>query len=170
MTKLFAQIIMILSLGYYTLTLMVLWVLALLGDSEDIWDSFDLPIQSTPPALWALGVGILFTLLTLASLGLAYWSLNSILKGGPGQDFLKLAQRLRHTAFGLFGFWLGYNLLSGLMPYVLSLSAERPIDFSFDWDPLDIDIVFAIIAIVLLAVSQTLHRAWLAEEENKHFL
>jgi hypothetical protein len=56
------------------------------------------------------------------------------------------------------------------MPYVLSLSAERPIDFSFDWDPLDIDIVFAIIAIVLLAVSQTLHRAWLAEEENKHFL
>jgi hypothetical protein len=170
MTKLFAQIAMILSLGYYTLTLMLAWILALLGNGEVVWDAFDLPIQSTPPALWTLIIGVLFTMFALFSLGLAYWSLNGILKGGRQQDFLQLAQRLRQTAFGLFGFWLGYNMLSGLMPYLLSLSLEPPLDAAIDWDPLDIDIVFAIIAIALLAISQTLNRAWEAEEENKHFL
>lgn len=170
MIKLFAKIAMLLSLSYYTISLMLAWILALFGDGSEVWDIFGLPIQSTPPALWPLIVGILFTLLTLVSLGLAYRSLNKILNGGREQDFRHLAQSLRHVAFGLFGFWLGYNFLSGLMPYLLLQSLDPVLDVAIDWDPLDIDIIFAIIAIALLAISQTLNRAWEAEEENKHFL
>ncbi len=170
MTKVIAQTAMILSLGYYSLTLTLVWVFALLGDGEGMWEMFDLPLQSMPPALWVMVLGTLVTLFTLISLGLAYSSLNRILKGGPEQDFRYLAKRLRHIAYGLLGFWLGYNLLVGLMPYLLALSHEPPLDIAFDWDPLDIDIIFAIIAIALLAISQTLNRAWEAEEENKHFL
>ena len=38
------------------------------------------------------------------------------------------------------------------------------------WDPLDLDIILLIVGIVILAISQTLERAWVVEDENKHFI
>lgn len=170
MTRIIATLAMILSLAYYTLILAMIWITSFAGDHTDLRETFDLPNQDTDPALWVVIIGIACSALTLFSLALAYWSLHKILKGGRGQDFRRLGKNMRHSAFGLLGFWLGYNLLSALIPWLFSFTIPRPTDYQLDWDPLDVDIVFVILAITLLAISQTLERAWAAEEENKHFL
>ncbi|MFK7836197.1 MAG: hypothetical protein AB8B60_08245 [Sulfitobacter sp.] len=168
--NLFAKGAMAASLIYYALTLGYVWVGQLLGVHNEIWEVFDFPIQFTTPPAWTLVVGLLVTVFSLLSLASAYRGAWIILGGGPDQDFRDLGKNLRRVAWGLLGFWFGYNLISGGMQYLIVIGISDLEGFEFGWDPLDLDIVFAIIGVVLLAISQTLERAWLAEDENKYFL
>ncbi|MFS4579756.1 hypothetical protein [Phaeobacter sp. C3_T13_0] len=168
--NLIAKTAMTLSLAYYASMLGYLWIGQLFGLHNEVWEAFDFPTQSTTPPTWTVIVGLLITVFGLVSLASAYRGGWVILSGGPNQDFRDLGKNLRRIAWGLLGFWLGYNLLSGGMQYLIVIGLPNLEGFQFGWDPLDLDIVFAIIGIVLLAISQTLERAWLAEDETKHFL
>lgn len=165
-----AKGVMALSLIYYVFVFGYIWIGQLLGLHNEIWDAFDFPIQATSPPAWTLVVGLAITGFALFALASAYRGAWIILGGGPDQDFRNLGKNLRRVAWGLLGFWLGYNLISGAMQYLIVIGVPDLNGFEFGWDPLDLDIVFAIIGVVLLAISQTLERAWLAEEETKHFL
>lgn len=168
--NLFAKICMVLSLAYYAIIFGSIWVGQLLGMHNEIWDTYDFPTQTTSPPVWTLIVGLLVTVFAILSLAWAYRGVWAILAGGPDQDFRALGRYLRRVAWGLIGFWLGYNLLSGAVQFLIVIGLPSTEGFDFGWDPLDFDIVFAIMGIVLLAISQTLDRAWQAEDENKHFL
>jgi hypothetical protein len=168
--NIFAKGAMALSLGYYVLIFGYIWIGQLLGLHNEIWDVFDFPTQPTSPPAWTLIVGLLITGIALLSLASAYRGAWITLSGGPDQDFRDLGKNLRRIAWGLLGFWLGYNLIAGAMQYLIVIGVSDLEKFEFGWDPLDLDIVFAIIGVVLLAISQTLERAWLAEDETKHFL
>lgn len=168
--NLFAKGAMVLSLAYYTLTLGYVWLGQLLGLHNEIWDVFDFPIQASSPPVWTLIIGTLVSAFALVSLGGAYRGAWLILGGGADQDFRSLALNMRRLAWGLIGFWIGYNVLSGALPHLIVVDLVSTDGFDFGWDPLDLDIVFAIAGIVLLAISRTLERAWLAEDETKHFL
>ena len=166
----FAKTAMALSLTYYFTLFGYVWVGQMLGHHNAVWDMFDFPEQPTSPPFWTLVVGLVLTLLALSSLAGAFWGAWSILRGGRDQDFQDLGSNLRRMAWGLIGFWIGYNVISLVMQYLIVIGLESTEGFEFGWDPLDLDIVFAITGVVLLAISQTLQRAWLAEDENKHFL
>lgn len=168
--NIFAKSAMLLSFAYYSSTVSYLWVGQLLGLHNEVWYSFGFPEQSVAPPVWLALLGVVVGGFTLASLGRSYWAMRGILAGGATQDFRDLAANLRRIAFGLIGFWFGYNLMFGALPIVLAVSVDFDGDASIGWDPLDIDVVFAILGIVFLAISRTLHRAWEAEEENKQFL
>ena len=165
-----AKAAMLLSFAYYSMTLSYAWLGQLFGAHNYIWDMFGFPPQDISPPVWFLLLGCMVAACILASLGTAYWAARAILVGGAGQDFLLLAQNLRRVGFGLIGFWLFYNIMLGGLPVLLAVSTEFEGHAHIEWDPLDIDIVFAIIGVVFLAIAQTLGRAWAAEEENKHFL
>jgi len=122
-----------------------------------------------PPG-WTLLICLLVTLVALLSLGWAYRGAWRILAGGIGQDFRALAANMRGLAWGLIGFWIGYNVLAAVLPHLIVIGLRSTDRFEFGWDPLDLDIVFFIVGIVILAISRTLERAWMAEDENKHFL
>lgn len=167
---LIARIAMVTSLAYYTLTLAIAWIAGLFGAPEVLWDFFEISEKAAAPPIWTILVGVVVSIGTLVSLGSAYWSIEKILRGGQGQDFLQLSIRLRRMSVGLMGFWLGYNILSGGMRMLLTLhlpAEQRP---DFDWDPLEVEIILLIVAIALYAVSHALYRAWMVEEENKQFL
>ncbi len=168
--NLFARAAMTLSLAYYTLTFGYIWIGQLLSFHNEIWEVFDFPVQPTSPPAWTLIIGLLITAMALWSLANAYRGGWVILSAGPEQDFRDLGKNLRRIAWGLLGFWVGYNVISGVMQYLIVIGLTDLDGFEFGWDPLDLDIVFAIIGVVLLAISQTLERAWLAEDETKHFL
>lgn len=170
MMNIFAKLAMALSLVYYTLVLTYLWVGQLLGIHNEIWDAYDFPIQEVPPPAWTLIIGVLVICFGVGSLAHAYRGAWIILDGGPSQDFRDLAKNLQRIAWGLLGFWIFYNIELAGMPYLISIGIRDLEGFYFGWDPLDINIIFAIIAIVLLAMAGTLERAWLAEDETKHFL
>jgi len=165
-----AKTAMSLSLIYYVVLLGFLWIGQMAGLHNDIWEMFDFPAQPTSPPFWTLLIGLVVTIFALVSLGAAYLAVWRILNGGRTQDFRDLAQRLRRVGLGLIGFWLGYNILSGVLQYLIVIGLENTDGFEFGWDPLDLDIIFFIIGIALLAISQTLERAWQAEEENKQFI
>lgn len=168
--NLFAKAAMLLSSAYYALTFGYIWLGQLFGFHNDIWEAFDFPVQDMSPSAWSLIVGLLITVFAIGMLAVAYHGVWKILDGGASQDFRDLGANLRRVAWGLIGFWLGYNLISAVMQYLIVIGLPSTEGFDFGWDPLDLDIVFAIIGIVLLAIAQTLERAWLAEDETKHFL
>jgi hypothetical protein len=168
--NLFAKTAMLISYLYYLAALSYMWIGQILGLHNDIWDIFDFPIMAESPPMWTLIIGLGVSASALYALGSAYLGVWSILKGGREQDFRKLARNLRKIAWGLLGFWLSYNILSGALPYLITIHIPDKSEFDFGWDPLDLDIVFAILGIALLAISQTLERAWIAEDETKHFL
>ncbi len=93
-----------------------------------------------------------------------------MLRGGRNHDFFKLSQNLRNTSLGLIGFWIGYNLLTGLAPLLMTMQLDANSGYEYDWDPLDTDVILLILGIALFAVSHAIHRAWMVEEENKQFL
>ncbi len=167
---LLAKIAMVLSWTYYTVTLGYVWIGQLFGLHNEIWDVYGFPIQDVVPPLWTLLVGFAVSLLAILSLGMSYRGGWRILNGGPTQDFRDLGENLRRMAWGLIGFWISYNLLSGAVQHLIVIGLPTTSGFDFGWDPLDFDIVFAITGVVLLAISQTLERAWVAEDETKHFL
>ena len=166
----FAKAAMALSLSYYFLLFGFVWIGEMLGIHGLVWDMFDFPEQDTSPPFWTLVVGLILTLIALVSLAGAFRGAWLVLKGGPEQDFRDLGRNLRHMAWGLIGFWIGYNVIALVMPHLIVIGLESTEGFDFSWAPLDLDIVFAITGVVLLAISQTLERAWQAEDENKHFL
>jgi len=167
---LLARLAMLASLSYYAITICFVWIISFL-EPEFLMEVF-LETTAPPPgyAPLVMVLGIAFAGLALVSLGWAYWSIEHMIRGGEQQDFLVLSARLKNTAIGLIGFWIGYNLLTGLVPALLALQLEASADFLYDWDPLDTDIVLLILGIALFAVSRSLHRAWEVEEENKQFL
>ena len=168
--NLLAKGAMTLSLAYYTLTFGYIWLGQLFGLHNEIWDVFDFPVQASSPPIWTLIIGTMVSVFALLSLGSAYRGAWSILGGGVGQDFRGLATKMSRLAWGLIGFWAGYNVLSGALQYLIVINLASTDGFDFGWDPLDFDIVFAIVGVVLLAIAQTLERAWVAEDETKHFL
>ena len=170
MLNLFAKVAMTVSLIYYFLAIGGIWLGAILGWHNEIWDLYDFPLQDSSPPLWSLLFGLFVTLCALASLAVAYLGVWRILSGGPGQDFRKLAGNLKRLGLGLLGFWLGYNLLSGAVQYLIVVGLDNTDGFDFGWDPLDIDILFFIVGVAVLAIARTLARAWEAEDEVQHFL
>ena len=168
--NLLAKTAMVISWLFYAMTFCGLWIGQLFGWHNEIWDMYDFPYQPTSPPTWAMLIGLAVTVGALTGLFIAYRSVWRILNGGTTQDFRDLARHLKQVAIGLLGFWLGYNLLTGAVQYLIVIGIDTTDEFDFSWAPLDLDIVFAIIAVALFAISKTLERAWLAEDETKHFL
>jgi len=167
---LLAKSAMVLSWAYYTLTFSYIWIGQTLGLHNEIWDMFDFPEQASSPPLWTLVLGTVISGLAMTGLGFAYQAVWRILKGSPSQDFRLLAANLQRLAGGVLGFWLGSNFISGGMQYLITFGLNSVQGFDFDWDILDIDIIFLILAIAFFAISRSLERAWEAEEENMSYL
>lgn len=165
-----AKIAMVLSFFYFAGMLVLLWLGQMLGWHNEVWDLYDLPRQANSPPIWTLTTGFLFSAFTMFSLGKAYLATWTILNGGPGQDFRQLARCMRRLGWGLIGFWAGFNLIAVAMLYLLAIDLEPTEDFDLFWEPFDLDVIIGITGMVLLAVAQTLNRAWQAEDENSQFL
>lgn len=168
--KIVVKAAMAISLIYYAGLLSYAWIGQMAGLHNDIWEIYDFPTQPGSPPFWTLLAGAVISVVGLSCLGLAYAAIWRILDGGREQDFRDLAKRLRRVGIGLIGFWLGYNLLSGAVQHLIVIGVKDTSDFDFGWDPLDLDIVFFILGIAMMAISQTLERAWEAEEENRQFI
>lgn len=165
-----AKVAMVLSFLYFAGGFATVWIGQSLGLSNDVWDMYDLPEQETPLALWISLTGFACSAFTMGMLFLVYRAAWKTLTGGASQDFRDLAKNLRIMGWGLIGFWFGFNLISGAMLYVVALGVTSTDELDLFYTPFDLDLVLAICGVVLLAISQTLQRAWLAEDENNHFL
>ncbi len=166
----FTKAIMVVSFFFYGIMLLAFWGSAIVGWHNEVWDTFDIPVQNRGPASWILVLGFIGTAFAFAGLGLAYMSVWKILDGGTEQDFRVLARRLRKLSIGLFGFWLGYNFVSGGLGFLVMNDMGTSEAVEFSWDPFSTEIIYLILAVAIFAISKTLHRAWEAEEEARHFL
>ena len=168
--KFLTRLAMVLSIAYFTLALVLIFAYALLGDPQSLWEMLEIEETAPPPPLWNLIIGAVVAVVIIVSLGLSYWYIEQIFRGGASVGFDRLSRYLRGMALGLIGFWIGIKLLSAWLPYLLTRHLpvdERP---PFDWDQMDVDIVLLIISVAIYAISKSLERASVIEEEHKHFL
>lgn len=161
---------MIASWLYYTFTLGFMWISGIIGATETFWEGMDFPTSLPLPPTWTLFFGLFISAFTVWGLGYTYFSVEKIIKADAKQDFLLLSKLLQNIATGLLCFWLGYNLLTGFLPALILMHIAPEQQPEWGWDPLDIDIVFIILAIAFFAIASAFKRAWFLEDENKHFL
>jgi drug/metabolite transporter (DMT)-like permease len=169
-SKLIARLAMVASFIYYSVTLGVFWVAAFLGDQNRFWQFLEFPENLPMPPIWTYWAGILMSLIALSGLAFSYLSIERIFRSDLRQNFLLLSRAFKNTSLGIMAFWLGYNLITGLLPVLFALHLQQDQHPPLDWDPLDTDIILLIIAIAMFAISKALHHAWIFEDENKHFL
>lgn len=165
-----ARLAMLSSLLYFSIDLGLTFFPPIAGDPGYLWEELDIPQSLAAPPLAVLLAGIFTAGAALSALAVAYWSIERILHSGPGQEFSGLAVRMRTLSLCLLGFWAGYNLLISSMPVLATAHLPEEYQSGFEWDPFDIDIILVVIAVALNAISHSLRRASLVEEENKHFL
>ncbi len=161
---------MIASWCYYALGVLRAWGSEVFGVPGSIHELFDFEAGPVPLPGLLIAFGLLVSLAMLASLALAYWSIWKILQAGPQQAFNHLGRRLNHLGIGLVGFWLFWNVLTGVFQAVLAQYATAATAAEYGWDPLDLDIVFPIIGSSVFLIGRMMDRAWKAEEENSQFL
>lgn len=163
------KLAMIMSFLMFAFFALLDWGAFATGEAALLLDHLELP-EGLTPSVWLVILGALFTLAGLAGLALAYIAIWRILGDGEGQDFRDLAGRLRLVAYGLIAFWLCNYLTFGGVRTLMIWQADRAGDIPVILDPFNIDIVLAIMAVAVLAISRMMDRAWKAEDETRHFL
>jgi len=160
---------MVASFSYYLFTLLASWYVGLFGGPEEFWTSVGLPRQPIGPPAWSMYAGIALTALTLWGLGSAYLASEKIIRSGCNNSFAELSMNLKQLSLGLVVFWFGYNCITGLMPILVCFNLPADQKPEFQWDPLDIDIIFLVLATAIYAIAESLLRASAIENENKQF-
>lgn len=170
MMKRIVQAAMVVSWGYYALAVVLTWGLEVLGDRTAVLSLFDFEPGNLPVPAWLLLFGLAVALAVLANLGIAYRAIWQILEAGSLQEFDALGRRLKWLGGGLVGFWISWNLLTGIFQRLLANYANIATAMSFEWNPFDVDIVLPIVGSAIFLTATMMQRAWQAEEENRQFL
>ncbi len=169
--KFVARFTMVLVMVAFVVAIAMVWAnLYIVGDTELIWDFMDQPVDLPKPPLWASLVALSVSIVTMAALGSAFWSIHRILQNEKSPSFKGMAFHLRRCAQGLLGFWLGLFLLTSTVPAMMLTETPRSLWPELEFVPIDIEIVFLVLSVALLAVSRELDRAHDIEDENKQFL
>ena len=163
------KLAMVISFFVFALFAIDDWLGQLLGWHDELFFALDLPDQAQPSDGLVV-FGGLITLFGLIGLGAAYLAIWRILGDGIGQDFRLLARRLQHLAYGLIAFWLSGYLTFSVVRTLIAWQTLPDSDIPIVWDPFHVDLVFAISAVALIAISKMMERAWAAEDETQHFL
>ncbi|GAA6179682.1 MULTISPECIES: hypothetical protein [unclassified Shimia] len=168
--KLLARLAMLVTILVFSFGVAVLWITAFLGETEMLMDTLELPLDTPVAPMWALIVGLGMMLLALGCLAAAFWALDRILVLRDPRGFATLALYLRRCAYAFMAFWVSNTVILSLLPVLLTLhlpAEQRPTSELF---PLDIEIVFLVLAVVFLAISQSLRQAQDIADENSQFL
>lgn len=168
---LLARLIMIIVIGL--LLFVVFGVSAMIwfeNDYSGLFDLVDLD-EDLPAATNAAVYATIATMLAIiACLARAFWAVHQILKRPVQSDFLKLADQLRICAFALIAFWGAIQILLGPVSYMLIAHIPTDIRPSVDYFPFELEAIYLILALPLLATATALRRAAEIEEENSQFL
>ena len=170
MLNLLTKVAMVSSFAVFTLFFADDWGGNLLGVHNHIWEMLDLPPQPDQPPMLIVLLGLVLGAIALVCLFFAYRSVWMILSRGEKQDFRSLAKSLQQLAFGLAGFWFFSNSIYLGLRALLAQYVTTGEDVGLQWDPFNPDLVFAIVAVAILAIAKMMERAWRAEDEVQHFL
>lgn len=170
MLNVLTKLAMVISFTMFTGFVLHDWVGHYLGWHDEIIYLLDLPeeIGPIPAGLAILGGAV--ALSGIVGVAISFTAIWYILSAGPAQDFRRLAKRLTRMAYGLILFWLCNDALYAGVRTLILLEAQMLDAEDILWDPFGPDMIFAIIAVALLAIAKMMDRAWHAEEETKHFL
>ncbi len=168
--KLIARIAMLGSWGILSVSIVVILVQTALGDPVPMLDLVDLPLDLSNPPGWSFVTGAAFVLFAIASLGAAYWQLHRVLQRASANEFAALADHLRQCGRALMWFWVAFSLISRVQPFLMLWNVPLADQPEVEWFPLDLDIIFLVLAVALWSVAGTMRQAAVIDDENRHFL
>lgn len=164
--------LMFLAFAFNFIDVLDAWLNAFWGDTSKVFELEDIKSAQGPLVMWKLFVGVSLYSVLFVSIGWAFWSVHKFFK-----QFLKrqafdvdIAISIRNIAIGLIGFWVFIVLIDGLMPFVLTYGYQETKMSLFNLIPLDIELVFGVIGVTLLAVAVLLKRGLELQEESQQII
>ncbi|WP_432201548.1 hypothetical protein ACRAQ7_05110 [Erythrobacter sp. W53] len=147
-------------------------VSALLGDTEMLVDFIDedkLSLEMTVPAIIAV---VATNILALTSLGLLFFSLNRFLSiAARGELLLASARKaLKRMGIAMILLYLTSRFLAVVIPLagMQGFWADNALSLPFLF--LDLDFLYLLVGVVLLALRQALYEGQAAKEEVRQYV
>lgn len=148
---------------------MIDWFGPLFGENEFLAEAYGMPETTEFPTGFLI-FGWILSVIGIVALFFGFRSIWRILNGGKEQDFRLLAQNLKVLGISLIVVWFTSYLRGTPIETYLHGGFEIGAAELISLDIISGELLFFIIAVAILAISNTLERAWLAEDENKQFL
>lgn len=165
-----ARILMAATGGLMLVYMAMIFGLVIIGDYDEIWDLADFPPQDFAPATLGIALGLFFSTVFLCGILTTFWQAHLLLKLGRTHMFRALARGLRFCGAGLAMMWTALYAFMNVVPLAMSMGRVAPELMEVQWAPFEIDTVFLVLAVVMVALSGTLTRAAEIEDENNQFL
>jgi len=165
-----ARILMGVTSALMVAYIVLIFSLVIIGDYDEIWDLADFPPQDFAPAVLGIVLGLFFAVVFVGGILITFWQSHLLLKLGRDHLFRALAHRLRLCGGGLAMMWLGLYAFMNVVPLAMSMGRVAPELMEIQWAPFEIETVFLVLAVVMMALSETLTRAAEIEDENNQFL
>lgn len=165
-----ARILMAVTGALMLAYMVMICSLVIIGEYAEVWDLADFPPQEFPPSSLGIALGLFFAGVFLAGILTTFWQSHLLLKLGREHLFRALARRLRLCGGGLAMMWVGLYAFMNVVPLAMSMGRVAPEHMETQWAPFEIDTVFLVLAVVMVALSETLTRAAEIEDENNQFL
>ena len=142
---------------------------ALGGDYGAVWEYLLVEVDSQPPAPAIAWLTALVAVVTWALIMLAFWPLHQLIWAST-LSFRFVGQKLKHSAYACFGFWLGSTVMFVIMPtiviWVWDATAVDPGAIL----PIGFETTFLILSLIFVTIGQTLERAEEIEDEINQIL
>ncbi len=169
--SLLARIAMVIVMSVFSFGIAILWITAFLGEYEMLFDTMELPLDTPAPPVWSLWLGEVMMLVPLTALGAAFWAMHRIIaQAGKDEVFVTMADQLHRCAVAFVVFWCGNIAVVTLLP--VALLSQIPYADWPEWElfPIDLDVVFLVLAVAFFAIANALRRAQEVADENRQFI
>lgn len=165
------RILVILMAVIYSAYYLVVWGLALAGDTESAFDFVDV-ISTEPLNFIQIIGGIIFSGIAIGSMVVIAIIANRLLRSTYRDGFFEagVAKNLKQLGYALALFWLGMILAENFMPWLLTKNLDVELREEIEWFLLDPNLIALLVGFVLIVLSGAMDEARMIDQDNKQII
>ncbi|WP_299951449.1 hypothetical protein [uncultured Ruegeria sp.] len=162
-----AMLTVILASGFEAL---ILAFDTMIGNYEELWWFLSIEVSPEHKPGYIAWPTALVGLATWLCIILAFWPLHQLIWSKKELSFQFVGSRLKRSAYGCLGFWLGSTILFTVIPLIVIWGWDATVIDDTVLVPIGFETVFLIISLIFVTVGRTLERAEVIEDEINHIL
>ncbi len=150
---------------------LVAWAMALMGDTSLVFDIVDI-YEAHPLTPLQIVLGMICFAVVVVSVIMIFLAANDLLVRMRRDGFFAkgIARGVKRLGYGVILFWVGMILVEEFYGWILTWNLPEDDRIPFEWIPFDMTIIFLLIGVVLLLMSQALREAREIDQENKQII
>lgn len=165
------RVLVLMLVVIYGLFFLIIWGLALAGETEGAFDFIDID-SDTSLAAWQIMGGIFCSGVEIIAMAMIAWSASQFIVMTRSRGFFikEVPKTCRTMGYGLITFWAGMLLTENFLPWIMTRGLPKGQQEDIIWFLLDANLIALMVGIVLLLMAQAIDEARVIDNDNKQFI